>query len=57
MIIYIYDDEKGKTNALSIDKENVADEELEFSMTTVFEKSGTPVKKNGIFRSSMSYRY
>lgn len=30
MIIYIYDDEKGKTNALSIDKENVADEELEF---------------------------
>lgn len=30
MIIYIYDDEKGKTNALSIGKENVADEELEF---------------------------
>ena len=35
MIIYIYDDEKGKTNALSIDKENVADEELEFFKTVV----------------------
>lgn len=30
MIVYIYDDKKEKTSAISIDKENVADEDLEF---------------------------
>ena len=30
MIVYIYDDKEGKTNAISIDKKNMVDEDLEF---------------------------
>lgn len=30
MIVYIYDDKEGKTNAISIDQKNMVDEDLEF---------------------------
>lgn len=57
MIVYIYDDKEGKTNAISIDKKTWWMKIWNFLMTTVSEKFGTPAKKNGIFRLLMSYRY